>query len=365
MTDPNYTLDEAIAGAQKAARHDRIEWRDAIAVHGSAGIDAVFEWAGDAEFGFFAVRVIEAVGKRGWTTEALDALTSLRSIGASDAVRREAEAVIQRLRPGASPHTAFRQRARVPASGGIDWPGFQPQEFRTVDGTIWRRSTDRRALVPLLLRPLLDLDSDFHSYPIYRLPEVQFANRDRYEQGGERKQGWRASKLVVYANSSSHGVEEHVAVGYYVEKGTGVDEFGPVDRALWDWPRFLELLRDPVRRRPLEAAFAAHDLKVGDYIGPRFDPNGSVGFVGALENGILVLRREGSEVARGWDGLSNALAGLPEGQWHDLHVWRQWPADEAIAAGHRFAVSVMLPVLLDLARVYEAVIGYSGKALEN
>jgi hypothetical protein len=360
VSEPKYSLDDAIAGAQQADRHDRIDWRDAIAAHGPAGIDAVFEWAGDAEFGFFAVKVMEAAGNRGWTAEALDGLTSLRSIGASDAVRREAEAVIQRLRPGAAPHTAFRQRTRVPPSAGIDWPGFQPQEFLTVDGTIWRRSTDSRALVPLLLRPLLDVDSDFHSYPIYRLPEVHFANRDRYEQGGEHKQGWRASKLVVYANGSSHGVEEHVTVGYYVEKGTGVDEFGPVDRALWDWPKFLELLRDPARRRPLEEAFVAHDLRVGDYIGGRFNPDGAVvHFVGRLEDGALVLRRGDVEVGRGWDGLVSALEALPNGEWHDLHVWRQWPAAEAMAAGHPFAVSVMLPVLMDLARVYESVIGYS------
>lgn len=362
MTESRYSLDEAIAGAEQADRHDRIEWRDAIAAHGPAGIDAVFEWAGDAEFGFFAVKVIEAVGKRGWTTEALDALTSLRSIGASDAVRREAEAVIQRLRPTAPPHAAFRQRAQVPATGGIDWPGFQPQEFGTVDGTIWRRSIDSRALVPLLLRPLLDLDSDFHSYPIYRLPEIHFANRDRYEQGGEHNQGWRASKLVVYANGTNHGVEAHVAVGYYIERGTGADRFGPVDRALWDWPRFLEVLRAPARRRQLEEAFAAHDLRIGDYIGGRFHREGAlVHFVGGLKDGTLVLCRDGAEIARGWDGLAKELEALSEEEWHDLHIWRQWPADEAIAAGHPFAVSVMLPVLLDLARVYESVIGYAGR----
>jgi hypothetical protein len=362
VTDAKISLDEAIAGAEKADRYGRIEWRDAIADYGPAGIDAVFDWVGDAEFGLFAVKVMEAVGKRGWTPEALDALTSLRSIGASDAVRREAEAVMQRLRPGAPPHAAFRQRARVPSTGGVDWPGFQPQEFRTVDGTTWRRSTDSRALIPLLLRPLLDLDRDFHSYPIYRLPEVHFANRDRYEQGGEHKQGWRASKLVVYANGSSHGVDAHVAVGYYVEKGTGADEFGPVDRAHWDWPRFVELLRDPSRRRLLEAAFAAHDLRVGDYIGGRFDPSGAlVQFVGRLEDGALVMRRGGAEIARGWDDLADTLEALPDGEWHDLHVWRQWPAEEAIAAGHPFAVSVMLAVLLDLARIYESVIGYAGR----
>jgi hypothetical protein len=68
VTDAKISLDEAIAGAEKADRYGRIEWRDAIADYGPAGIDAVFDWVGDAEFGLFAVKVMEAVGKRGWTT---------------------------------------------------------------------------------------------------------------------------------------------------------------------------------------------------------------------------------------------------------------------------------------------------------
>jgi hypothetical protein len=101
---------------------------------------------------------------------------------------------------------------------------------------------------------------------------------------------------------------------------------------------------------------------VGDYIGGRFDPSGAlVQFVGRLEDGALVMRRGGAEIARGWDDLADTLEALPDGEWHDLHVWRQWPAEEAIAAGHPFAVSVMLAVLLDLARIYESVIGYAGR----
>ena len=34
-----------------------------------------------------------------------------------------------------------------------------------------------------------------------------------------------------------------------------------------------------------------------------------------------------------------------------VHIWHEWPADEAIAAGHPFAATELLPVLTDLARV--------------
>ena len=44
-------LEAALAGAQAADRFTRIQSRDRIAAHGIAAIDAVFEWAGDDEFG--------------------------------------------------------------------------------------------------------------------------------------------------------------------------------------------------------------------------------------------------------------------------------------------------------------------------
>ncbi|PZR61188.1 MAG: hypothetical protein DLM71_09185 [Chloroflexi bacterium] len=69
-------------------------------------------------------------------------------------------------------------------------------------------------------------------------------------------------------------------------------------------------------------------------------------------------------LARDWDGLLQLLDSLPHADWHDLHVWRQWPGEDAVAGGHPFAASVMLPVLVDLAKVYESVIGYAGPKSE-
>ena len=246
----------------------------------------------------------------------------------------------------------------MPDDAGWDWPGFSVREFGDVTGTTWRRRVDQCALIPLLLRPLQELDADFSSYPIYQLPEVHIAVRERYEQGAEHNQGWRASKLVVYAHSERDGVGPHAAAGIYVEKGTGADEFGKVTRHLWDWPRFVDLVADPVRRAPLIRAFERHPLRIGDYTGGRFGPGGcQVGFVGSTEDGDLVLRDgSGVESGRGWDDLTAALRSLPEGVWHDLHLWREWPADEAIRAGQPFAVEQLLPVLRDLAAVYLSTI---------
>jgi hypothetical protein len=354
------TLEEALEGARRTDRTVRVaEWRDRIAAYGPPAIDAMFEWAGDPELGAFAVTVIEAAGRSGHAAAALDALSAFSSIGASADVRRYSAAAIERLRPASSGHVAFRRQTRVHADAGLDWPGFQASDFGDVTGTTWRRRDDSRALVPLLLRPLLRIDSDLATYPIYALPEVHFAARDRYEQGSERWQGWRASKLVVYAHGPRDGHAAHVAVGYYVEKGTGADKFGPIDRALWDWPRFVEVLGDATRRAPLDRAFERHPLAIGDYVGGRFGRGGAqVGFVGRVEGGELVLR-DSAGVSRGmgWESLASIVATLPEGKWHDLHVWREWPAEEAVAAGQPFALHAMVPVLRDLAATYEEVIG--------
>src|ERR1035437_7603116 len=245
-------------------------------------------------------------------------------------------------------------------SPGRDWPGFLPGDCGNVAGTTWRRRRDQAALVPLLLRPLQEVDADFTSYPIYRLPHVHLALRERYEQGAEHEQGWRASKLIVYASGDGNGVNPHVAVGFYVEKGTGADKFGPIDRALWDWPRFLDVLEDPRRRESLERALELHPLTIGSYIGTSFDGTTGVGFLAQMEDGELVMRTKAApdEVCgRGLDDLAAYLRALPAGEWHDLHIWREWPAQEAEDGAQPFAVEEMRPVLLDLADVYLAVVG--------
>lgn len=361
MTEPRMTLADAMAGAQAAGPGSRIEWRDRLAEHGPAAIDAVFEWLGDAQLGAFAVRVIEAVGRRGHREEAVQALLTVGSIGASATVRADAQDAIERLVPTKAGRTPRRGPVEIAPNAGWSWPGFEAEDFGNVVGRWWRRRNDPASLVPLLLRPLKQRNSAFSSYPIYQVPEVHLADRDRYEQGGEHEQGWRASKLVVYANAGDDGaaLTGHVAVGLYIEKGTGTGKFGPVDRALWDWPRFTELLVDPRRRQALADAMTKHPLTIGDYMSGRFRPGAArMGFTARIEGEALVLRDSGGEqVGIGWEALADRVTALPADAWHDLHVWREWPAEQAIAAGQPFAARELEPVLLALAEVYLDIIG--------
>ena len=50
--------------------------------------------------------------------------------------------------------------------------------------------------------------------------------------------------------------------------------------------------------------------------------------------------------------MFDRLSKLERATWHDLHIWREWPAEEAIVMGQPFAFRAVARVLLDLARVY-------------
>jgi hypothetical protein len=359
-------LAKAIAGAEAADRLTRIEWRDPIAQYGVAAIDAVAPWISDPELGAFAVRVIEAAAGHGAKAEAVEALSSVGRLGPSAAVLRDVDDALGRLAPKSTAASGGTARVRLHTRDGWDWPGFQDADFGQTVGTSWRRRADPISMVPLVLRPLLEIDPDFSSWPIYGLPEVHLAVRDRYRQGGEAAQGWRASKLVVYANGPTlewPTGPRHVAAGWFLERGDGSPKCGPVDRELWDWPRFLELLADPKRRAALEAVVARHDLSVGHYLGGSFRPGVVPGYRARLEGGELVLRGidDGAQVGVGWDALLELLRGLDPAEWHALHIWREWPAEEAVAMGQPFAVHEVAPVLVDLARVYLDTIWPGGR----
>lgn len=231
-----YTLEEALAGARAADRLTRIQWRDRIAAHGAEAIDAISPWVADPKLGAFAVRVIEATAKFGERDAAVAALLSVRRVVPDGVIGGDVDAALARLRPSSpKPRTKADATARLSERAGWDWPGFRATDFGQVAGTSWRRRNDPASLVPLVLRKLLEIDSAFASYPIYMSPEVHLADRDRYLQGGDWRQGWRASKLVIYAHGPTQEAPEiqpRVVAGYYIEKGTGNDEYGPVEPTL-------------------------------------------------------------------------------------------------------------------------------------
>lgn len=354
------SLAELVVLARSASGGDRIQYRDQIARHSVAAIDAVSPWLADPVLCRFALRVIWRVGDLGDRDAAVlvlrDALDDPTVAADRDDLAFHLERLGYRIQ---QPPSSPRGPAPIPAGAGLGWPGFQPVEFETTDGTHWRGKSEKDSLIPHLVRPLREIDPRFDSWPIYHSPEVHIAVRDRYIQAEDLAQGFRAAKLVVYAHGAppgDDGGQPHVAVGLYIEKGDGQGKAGLVD-GRWDWPSFMRCLDDERFRGRLERAMATHGLVAGDYVGGnRFVPEGAnVGFRAELHGSDLVIRSGESE-EQGWDALNGHLRALPADKWHDLHIWRSWPAEEAIEAGVSFARNALVPVLSDLARLYLSII---------
>lgn len=78
MTNAERPLVELLELAAKADPSDRIQWRDPIAAHGSAGIEAVTPWLVDPALAAFAIRVIARAGAEGERQAAQTALRQAR-----------------------------------------------------------------------------------------------------------------------------------------------------------------------------------------------------------------------------------------------------------------------------------------------
>jgi hypothetical protein len=360
------SLAEDLEAAHSAPASARIDHRDRLAAHGPAAIEALIPWLTDPTLCWFAVRVIWKAGQLGARDRAIRVLREALD-DATVATSRDDVATHLRLLgvpvSAPAPKVTSSRPTSIPALAGTGWPGFREVEFATTDGTSWRGRTGKDSLIPHLVRPLRELDWRFESWPKYRLPEVHIAIKDRYRDPDDWAQGWRAAKLVTYADRRATGLpdeEQIVTVGLLVEKGNGQGDYGPVDRR-WDWPFFIERLRDDPFRQQLTRVMGRHELTLGDYRAGSFQGSDAfVGFTGHVDGGDLIIEPGTSAGESGWPSLLERLERLPNSAWHNFHIWRSWPADVAIAAGPSFAGDVMVPVISDLARIYLTFVGGEG-----
>lgn len=361
-------LEEVMRLAREATPFDRIDYRDAIARHGLAGVEAMEDWLGDPVLGWFALRVVGRAGDFGAHEQAVRILARL--VESDPSLRDEVELELRRLgvelkKPKRSAPSWTRRHPYdvdpLSPLAGMGWPGFQAHEFGNLKGTAWRRRDDPMSLPPIILRPLRELHPHFNSWAVSRSPEVHFAITDRYRQFDDPGSAWRAAKLIVYAHGPTEedpDVVARVIAGLNIEKGPGNDWHGEVD-ARWDWPRFVTSLGEPAINERLTEAMVRHDLQLGDLFSQNAKPapDQQIGGVGRIEQGVLVFRsHDGEELFRGWEALRQRLEALPADQWHDFFIWRSWPADEAIRAGHPFAAEALVPLLTALGSIYLTVI---------
>lgn len=370
MSDAGRSLEELLSHVSQASPNDRIDLRDDVARYGVTAVDTLSDWLSDPELCRFALRTIGRAGLFGERDAAIQALTAGREMVAPS-IRDEIDLELRRLdykppklRKPSLPSWAKTDPydvAPISASGGLSWPGFQSRDFQGIAGTSWRRRDDPASLPPLITNRLRAVHPHFSSWDISRSPAVHFAITDRYRQFDDPESGWRAAKLIVYATGPTDELPDtprQVVAGFYVEKGDGRPPQGPVD-ARWDWPRFVASLTEPSINTLLASAMERHGMRLGDFFAQRFllptEPR--IGGTGTVENGVFVFRAaDGSELFRGWESLRHHLEQLPDDEWQNLHIWRTWPADEAIAAGPAFAGNGLAPVLLDLATTYLEVV---------
>jgi hypothetical protein len=358
MTSQNAALSKLINTLAEVPPSGRIEFREPILAHGEAAHAALVDLALlRDDLGPSVVAWLEVAAGRGPSQRA-SALAALRRLtrDAGSAAPYGA-ASLARLGAVDRPPASRGAPPSIPTSAGTEWPGFQKYEFGRNEGTAWRSRDGRTSLAPLLSRALRDLDPDFRSSGVGRSPEIHFALARRY--AGQDHEGVTASKLFVYAhgpNSDYPTSPTHVAAGWYIERGEADGDLGPPDDPRkWDWPLFLGALSRERTQRDLTTVMTHHGLSFGDYAaGGRYTQ--TLGWVAKLEDGVPVARRGQRALARGWDELAASLAAAPKDKWVDLHLWRTWPADEAIAAGQPFAMRELMPVLVDLGRIYLDVI---------
>ncbi|HET9345125.1 MAG TPA: hypothetical protein VFO05_05425 [Candidatus Limnocylindrales bacterium] len=126
------SLVAAMIGAGEAPPETRIEFRDAIARYGGAGIQAVEPWLWDPELYRFATRVIVKAAAFGAETEAKDALKRALQAGLSEDAISEIEAALLQL--------GVKARVSVSRSGSLAsrlQPGTPTEPL--VKGRVYKR----------------------------------------------------------------------------------------------------------------------------------------------------------------------------------------------------------------------------------
>jgi len=126
MDQDDEALEELLRTASAAPPSERVQFRDDIAAFGSAAVSALASWLTDARLGAFAVRVLEAIGRRpDGRADAIRALAEARTTATSEPTRLDAAQSLANLNAGRDELPSARRGAaggatRSPANGE-DW----------------------------------------------------------------------------------------------------------------------------------------------------------------------------------------------------------------------------------------------------
>lgn len=113
-TDAAQGLGSLLDRAKHAGPADRIAWRDPIAAHGAAAIDALTPWLGSPMLAGFAIRVIERAGANDEQEAAQRVLRRARS-RLDVHLRADVDWALRQLRGGTMPASLVPS----PAAAGV------------------------------------------------------------------------------------------------------------------------------------------------------------------------------------------------------------------------------------------------------
>lgn len=217
---------------------------------------------------------------------------------------------------------------RVPSFYGTEFSGLKPEDFKTnVEGTHWRsRDQLGGAVSKAILSGRLRIDS----WATYRVPEVQWADRDTFKSD----RPWEQAKFVASIDASV------LSFGFYIERQPKV---GDVKEHWNNWIRWLKTndawLLEVATEKCLQF----------------FSPNASQNvFKGRL------LPREGNWVLDLDGSIRNTTAyaffsTLPETGWLGVVLGRHLPRDTAVVRAAWVAEDIA-DVFTKLMPMYEACI---------
>ena len=123
MTNANDALATLLARAQEADPQHRIDFRDPIAAHGAAGIEAITPWLKDPALAAFAIRVIARAGLDGHREIALATLRQARR-RMDDRLRADADWALGMLKVAPVVQPAATAVARPAATRRVEAPRY-------------------------------------------------------------------------------------------------------------------------------------------------------------------------------------------------------------------------------------------------
>ena len=215
----------------------------------------------------------------------------------------------------------------------LAFTGFKPEDFGDMAGSTWRSRDTLGGVLSQRLGP------PYQSWGVRRRLELHLARELHYDFYNPRL----FAKLFVYT-------DRDLAFGFYVETPARTQDDV---HAYAHWRNFRDQLQDnAAMREALLSAMEKHSLVMADYYRP--ETGGALGCQFAFREDRLQQQEPGRP---DWqdvtvEQLVQRVAGLPQDEWVDLHIYDTIAQEKAIEMGDGVTFAI-LSVLRDLVPVYE------------